>query len=410
MDRRQFLRWSRNALSAALMPIGGSGWAAQSPQPGLRLVVVFLRGAIDGLNVVVPHADEAYYEYRPTIAVPRPGQSGGCLDLDGRFGLHPALDGLMPLWRRRQLAFVHACGSPDPARSHFEAQAMMETGTPGRPNTASGWMNRLATELHFERAADTVAFGATAPLIVRGPAPVATFPTGAGAVRTQAVDRDPVREAFDALYRNDARLGGVWREAEQTRAKLLADAQQDMSDSAQDAPAPKGFPDDAARAARMMVADAGLRLMVFQLGGWDTHVNQGAAEGQLANHLQPLGEGLLTLQQGLGAVWDDTTVLVMSEFGRTVRENGNRGTDHGHGNAHWLLGGAVKGGRVFGDWQGLARDALHEDRDLPVTTDFRCLIDRILERQLGLSVAARARVLPGFAPDRDFVDRNVGFI
>lgn len=410
MNRRRFLQWSQGILGAAMLPVGASVWAGQSKQPGPRLVVVFLRGAIDGLNVVVPYTDEAYYESRPTIAIRRPGPDDGCLDLDGQFGLHPALDSLMPLWRRKQIAFVHACGSPDPGRSHFEAQAYMETGTPGRPGTASGWMNRLASALHFERAADIVAFGATAPLLVRGPAPVATFPTGAAAIRTQAVDRDPVRDAFDTIYRNDPKLGGVWLEAEQTRAKLLADARQDMSGSAQGAPEPRGFPEDAARAARMMVADAGLRLMAFELGGWDTHVNQGAAEGPLANHLRPLGEGLIALQQGLGPIWNDTVVLVLSEFGRTVRENGNRGTDHGHGNAHWLLGGAVRGGRVYGDWQGLASDALHEDRDLPVTTDFRCLIDVIAERHLGLTGSARATVLPGFAPDRHVVERTLDLI
>lgn len=404
MDRRQFLRAGGSAMAAGLLPLGRMAWGARSPQPGTRLVVVFLRGAIDGLNVVVPYAESAYYDYRPTIAIERPGHDGGAIDLDGRFGLHPALASLMPLWQQGQIAFIHACGSPDPDRSHFEAQAYMETGTPGVPGTNSGWMNRLAVAMHLERAADTVSFGATAPLIVHGPAPVATFPTGRGASHPQPMDRNPVRHPFDTLYRNDPRLGSVWREAEQTRAKLLADLQQDMRESAQGAPGPQGFSDDTARAARMMVADPNLRLVFFQLGGWDTHVNQGAAQGQLAGHLKPLGEGLVSLRSGLGPVWDETAVLVISEFGRTARENGNRGTDHGHGNVHWLLGGRVRGRRVYADWRGLSAEALHQNRDLPVTTDFRSVIALIAERHLNLSENACRTVLPDFAPDLRTID------
>jgi uncharacterized protein (DUF1501 family) len=404
MQRRDFLCHGA-AAAAALLPLGRTAWAARLDRPGPRLVVVFLRGAVDGLNVVIPYTDESYYDDRPTIALTPPGGDGGVRDLDGRFGLHPALDALLPLWQQKQLAFIHACGSPEPERSHFEAQAYMETGTPGVRGASSGWMNRLATALHFDRATETVAFGAAAPLIVRGPAPVATFPTGPAATRPQAVDRDAVRHAFGPIYRADPRLGAVWREGEQTRAELLASLEKDMQDSAQGAPDPQGFPSDASRAARMMTGDPGLRLVFFQLGGWDTHVNQGTVDGQLARHLAPLGAGLAAFRTALGPIWDETVVLVISEFGRTARENGNGGTDHGHGNAYWLLGGRVGGGRVYADWRGLSREALHQERDLPVTTDFRSVISLVMERHLDLPASARAQVLPGFTPDVRNIDR-----
>jgi uncharacterized protein (DUF1501 family) len=400
MKRRELLKLGAASAAGLLLPLSHAAWAARSSQRGPRLVVMFLRGAVDGLNVVAPYAEEAYYDYRPSIAINRPGTTDGLLDLDGHFGLHPALAPLLPLWQAKQLAFVHACGSPDPDRSHFEAQAYMETATPGISTTRSGWLNRLATALHFERAADTVAFGATQPLITRGNAPTATFPVGQGAARMQPMDRDPVQIAFDAIYDGDPRLGRVYAEAIQSRTTLLAAVNQDMENSAQGAPDPQGFSNDARRAARMMAADPSLRLVFFQLGGWDTHVNQGAGRGQLANRLKPLGQALATFQTALGPVWRETVVLVISEFGRTAHENGDRGTDHGHGNVHWLLGGAIAGGRVYGEWNGLAENALYQGRDVPVTTDFRAVIDLILEAHLGASTSARQHVLPNFQPNR----------
>jgi uncharacterized protein (DUF1501 family) len=399
MKRRDVLKLGAASAAGLLLPLNRHAWAARASARGPRLVVVFLRGAVDGLNVVAPYAEDIYYDYRPSIAVNRPGENDGLIDLDGHFGLHPALASLLPLWQARQLAFVHACGSPDPDRSHFEAQAYMETATPGVATTRSGWMNRLAAALHYERAADTVAFGATQPLITRGAAPTATFPVGQSATRMKPMDRDPVRLAFDAVYTGDPRLGRVYDEAIQSRTTLLAALNQDMEQSAQGAPDPKGFSADARRAARMMAADPMLRLMFFQLGGWDTHVNQGAGRGQLASRLQPLGEALATFQTALGPTWRETVVLVISEFGRTAHENGDRGTDHGHGNVHWLLGGAVAGGRVYADWTGLNERALHEGRDLPVTTDFRSVIDLILLAHFGADAGVRRQVLPGFTPE-----------
>lgn len=399
MKRRELLKLAAASTAGVLLPVGRQAWAARSAKAGPRLVVVFLRGAVDGLNIVAPYAEEAYYDYRPSIAVDRPGQDHGLLDLDGHFGLHPALATLMPMWQARQLAFIHACGSPDPDRSHFEAQAYMETATPGMANTRSGWLNRLASVMDFQRAADTVAFGATQPLITRGPAPTATFPVGRGATRPKPMDRDPVRLAFDAVYDGDPKLGQIYQEAIATRSTLLSAVQKDMAASSQGAPGPQGFDGDTRRAANMMLADPQLRLVFFQLGGWDTHVNQGGAQGQLANRLKPLADGLQTLQAQLGPLWQETVVLVVSEFGRTARENGDRGTDHGHGNVHWVMGGRIRGGHVYADWRGLSDKALHQNRDLPVTTDFRSLIDLILWKHLGINAAQRRRVLPNFTPE-----------
>lgn len=403
MKRRELLKYTVASATGLLLPLSRNVWAARSATRGPRLVVIFLRGAVDGLNVVTPFAEDLYYDYRPSIAIGRPGETDGLLNLDGHFGLHPALAPLSPLWQTKQLAFVHACGSPDPDRSHFEAQAYMETATPGVNSTRSGWLNRLASAMDFDRASDTVAFGATQPLITRGIAPTATFPVGKAATRTKPMDRDPIQQAFDAVYRHDARLGKVYAEAIQSRSILMAALHEDMENSAQGAPDPQGFSSDVRRAAQMMVADPNLRLVFFQLGGWDTHVNQGGAHGQLANHLKPLGEALAVFHRSLGSTWRETVVLVISEFGRTAHENGDRGTDHGHGNVHWLLGGAIAGGRVYGDWRGLADSALHENRDLPVTTDFRSLIDLILTAHLGANAQVRQQVLPNFTPQHQHI-------
>lgn len=405
MKRRDLLKLSAASTASLLFPLSSQVWAARSKQAGPRLAVVFLRGAIDGLSVVAPYAEEQYYDYRPTIAINRPGEDDGLIDLDGHFGLHPAMSALFPLWQNQQLGFIHACGSPDPDRSHFEAQAYMETATPGVTGTRSGWLNRLASAMHLERAADTVAFGSTQPLITRGHTPTATFPVGHNASRLKPMDRDLVREAFDALYKNDPRLGKIYHEAVQSRATLLAAANKEMEQSAQGAPDPSGYSNDARRAAQMMLADPSLRLMFFQLGGWDTHVHQGASHGQLAARLHSLADGLSTFHSTLGPVMHETVILVISEFGRTAHENGDRGTDHGHGNVHWILGGNIHGGRVYADWAGLQQHNLHDRRDLPVTTDFRDVIDLILEAHLGLAASARRYVLPGFTPHRQTISR-----
>ena len=396
MQRRDFLQLVGAASATlTLLPFGRAGWAATAPGAGggKRLVVVFLRGAVDGLNVVVPHGERAYYDARPTIAVPR--DAGGVVNLDGHFGLHPALRSLQPLWQQGSLAFVHACGSPDATRSHFDAQDYMESGTPGVKATSDGWMNRvLATLPGPHGPTEAISLGPTLPRILSGPMTVANLPLGRAAANPMPLDRPAVTAAFDKVYGGDDALSRAYRQGQEARKQLLGEMQSETQMADNGAPPPNGFPDDAARLARLIQQDGSIRLAFLALGGWDTHVNQGAGQGQLANHLQPLGEGLAGFAQALGPAWADTIVLVISEFGRTAHENGNGGTDHGHGNVMWLLGGAVRGGKVYGNCPGLATDALYQGRDLAVTTDFRMPIAAVLERHLRLSDQQLARVFP----------------
>ncbi|HXQ49887.1 MAG TPA: DUF1501 domain-containing protein [Stellaceae bacterium] len=400
MLRREFLRLSTAAAGLSIIDIGARAWAASGDDASpRRLVVVLLRGAVDGLNVVVPYSDTIYYEARPTIAVPRARQQDGALDLDGRFGLHPALAPLMPMWQERSLAFIHAAGSPDPTRSHFDAQDYMESGTPGRKATPDGWMNRLLAQLPGKRSATTgVAFGPTLPRSFAGEMRVTNIATGRAANNPMPIDRPIINAAFDQLYSGDDPLSRAYREGVGARAKLLDDLQQDMVQADHGAPSPVGFAQDTQHLVDLIKRDPGVQLAFFDLGGWDTHVNQGTSEGQLANHLKPLAEGLGVLARGLGASYRDTVIVVMSEFGRTVHENGNRGTDHGHGNAMWVMGGAVKGGRVYGVWPGLTDSALYQGRDLAVTTDFRSALALVLERHLRLDKHALDLVFPGAPP------------
>lgn len=398
MDRRAFLRHLMFASGGLLLSVGSRGWAAQladSAGNGKRLVVVFLRGAVDGLNVVVPWADGRYYEARPTIAVPKPGQTGGVTDLDGYFGLHPSLAAMLPYWQGKTLAFVQASGSPDPSRSHFEAQAFMESGTPGVNTTPDGWMNRLLGALPGPRSpTEALNLGPTLPRILTGSNSVSSLPLGRNANHPIALDKPKVADAFSALYQGDTPLAKAFQQGQQARGELMSDLAKDMSDSYNGAPSVDGFSQDSGRLAELMTRDSSIRLAFLAVGGWDTHVGEGSSSGQLARHLQSLGSGLATLAQGLGPTYDDTVILVMSEFGRTFRENGNAGTDHGHGNSMWLMGGRVKGGKVYGEWPGLGDDQLYQNRDLAVTTDFRQVISIVLTRHLGLSDTAMSRVFP----------------
>ncbi|PKU22171.1 hypothetical protein CWS72_23250 [Telmatospirillum siberiense] len=400
MHRRRFLRFAATAAGLAATGFAGCRPALAAAPPGKRrLVVVMLRGAVDGLNLVVPYTDPRYREMRPTIGLASPGADGGALDLDGRFGLHPALAPLLPLWRERRLAFVHACGSIDPSRSHFEAQDFMESGTPGVRGTPDGWMNRLAAAMpEPHEAIQALSLGAVRPRILAGAAPNANFALGPDAGRPQPLDRPAMAEAFDGLYSGNDPLSAAYRDGRQARRQLMADLAAEQAEADKGAPAPGGFPGTATRLARLLARDERISLAFADLGGWDTHVNQGGATGQLASRLAPLGEGLAALARGLGAALDDTVVLVMSEFGRTVHENGDKGTDHGHGNVMWVLGGRVAGGRIQGDWPGLGPADLYQGRDLAVTTDFRSVIGMVLERHMGLSDRQMAAVLPGWVP------------
>ena len=411
MQRRHFLR-STTAAGLAWSAVGRTAFAAtgNAPLPGnRRLVVVFLRGAVDGLSVVAPYTEGAYYQQRSSIALARPGQDGGLLDLDEHFGLNPNLAPLMPLWQAGKLAFVHASGSPDPTRSHFDAQDYMESGTPGRKGTPDGWLNRLlgaeppSVAAAGARASVTrgISIGATLPRIWAGPNPVANIANGARAGKPTQLDRPQVSKAFDALYSGDDAMSRAYRESQQSRAEV----NEAMSPAAMDheqmvanngAPLPGGFPEDAARLAQLMRRDPNVQIAFLALGGWDTHVNQGGAKGQLANRLQPLGRGLAELATRLGPAFDDTTVLVISEFGRTARQNGTGGTDHGHGNVMWALGGNIAGGKVYGRWPGVDASALYEGRDLAVTTDFRQVLAGVCMNNLRLPDERLAAVFPGF--------------
>ncbi len=408
MQRRTLLQGAA-LMGSALLPIGRAAWAARTDSPAGqgRLVVILLRGAVDGLNVVVPYTDPGYAAARPSIALARPGAEGGVLDLDGRFGLHPALAPLLPLWQQRRLAFVHAAGSPDATRSHFDAQDYMESATPGRKSTPDGWLNRLLGALPadgIERAAPTraVSVGPVLPRICAGRNAIATIASGSAATRPTLLDRRPVGDAFAQLYAGDDKLAQAYQASQLAHREVMSsmageDLQREMQAADNGAPLPNGFPDDAARLAQLMRRDRRVQLAFLALGGWDTHANQGAASGQLANRLQPLGRGLAALAQGLGPAFDETTVVVMSEFGRTVRQNGNGGTDHGHGNVMWLLGGRVAGGQVLGRWPGLAANSLYEGRDLAVTTDFRQVLAEVCTRHVGLPEARLDDVFPGHA-------------
>jgi uncharacterized protein (DUF1501 family) len=402
MRRRDFL----NAVGAGiLLPVGRGAWAVSAPAAGpanKKLIVVMLRGAVDGLNVVAPVGDENYLRLRPTIGLAAPGMEGGALDLDGYFGLHPALATLQPLWAARKLAFVHASGSPDATRSHFDAQDYMESATPGRKNTPDGWMNRLVAALPGPQSPSRLlGIGPVLPRILSGQAAAVNVPNVASAARADLLDQPRVKAAFDELYANHPRFGRAYADGRAAHREVMdALESKEMQAADRGAPLPNGFPDDAARLAGLMRNDPKIQLAFVALGGWDTHANQGAASGQLANRLAPLGQGLAVLAERLGPLFDDTVVVVMSEFGRTARENGNGGTDHGHGNVMWVMGGKVRGGKVYGDWEGVGDAKLNEGRDLPVLTDFRLVLAQISEQHLMLGDKRLEQVFPAMPQKR----------
>lgn len=396
MQRRNFLH-SLAIGTSLVVPLGGNAWAATGDHAtGKKLIVIMLRGAVDGLNVVAPVADQNYLRLRPTIGLGMPGTEGGAIDLDGYFGLHPSLAMLQPLWQQKKLAFVHASGSPDATRSHFDAQDYMESGTPGRKNTPDGWMNRLVSALPgVSTPSRALSIGPVMPRILAGTAAAVNLPTGKSGAKANILDRPAIGKAFDQMYAGHAGFQTAYMDGKNAHKEIMTASmagEQQMADGG--APLPNGFPDDAAHLAKLMRNNPKMQLAFVALGGWDTHANQGAGKGQLANRLAPLGQGLAVLAERLGPMFNDTTIVVMSEFGRTARENGNGGTDHGHGNVMWLLGGGVAGGKVHGDWRGVGDSALNEGRDLPVTTDFRSVLAQVCERHLLLDDQNLARIFP----------------
>jgi uncharacterized protein (DUF1501 family) len=397
MRRREFINYSILWGGAALIPIGTDGWihrssAKSNPQPK-RTIAIFLRGAVDGLSVVVPYREPEYYRLRPNIAIPQPGQKDGALDLDGQFGLHPALSSIYPLWQEKSLAFVHASGSPDVTRSHFEAQERMEIGAFGVKGVNDGWLNRLVGHLSGRNPIQAVSVGATTPRILMGQAPTANMASGRSASNKLQIDRPQVAAAFDRLYRDRNPIGNVYRQGRAAREELLKDLEAEMQMANNGAPLPNGFAGDARRVARLMVRDPRIQVAFLGVGGWDTHINQA---GLLSRNLEQLGKGLAVLKESLAEIYADTSIVVISEFGRTVKENGNRGTDHGHGNVIWLLGGGVAGGRIYGQWPTLNPDRLYQGRDLAVSTDFRAVMSGLFQRSFGIERAQLSQIFPGY--------------
>ena len=396
MKRRKLLTIASWATAGMLLPVGFNSWVARgtsSASNRKRLVVVFLRGGVDGLNILVPHQEADYYQARPTIAVPYPDRENGALDLDGFFGLHPKLERLLPLWKEKKLAFIHASGLPAVERSHFQAQDYIESGTPGIKTTSNGWMNRLLAEFSQNRPTQALNVGVTTPYILRGQMEVANLKPGNNSTAPIPTDRPQVNRAFSNLYNGDDPLSKAYQDGRKAREFILKDLTQEMMSASRGANNADAFVDDATEVAKLMVGNAQTQLAFMEIGGWDTHINQNRTFDRL---LPPLAEGLVRLTEGLKPIFSDTAIVVISEFGRTVRENGNQGTDHGYGNVMFLLGGAIKGKKIYTEWSGLDSSVLFENRDLPVTTDFREPLSIILKQHLSLSNDSLNRVFPNF--------------
>jgi uncharacterized protein (DUF1501 family) len=408
MDRRFFLKNSGLALASF-------GVATQAPsfltralaESGGRkkvLIAIFQRGAMDGLSAVIPYGEQAYYDLRRNIAVPRPKSdtppnSPAAIDLDGHFALHPTLAPFKPIYDAGQLAVIHAVGSPDSTRSHFDAQDYMEIGTPGVKSTPDGWLNRLL-QARPEKSASpfrAVAMGPTLPRVLQGRAPsVAVNSLNDFGIRAGGQTGAALEGGFEALYEqsaNDA-LRGTGRETFEA-VKLLKRVNPAQYKTAPGANYPRGrFGESLRQIAQLIKSDIGLEVAFTDIGGWDTHANQGAGQGQLANRLTEFAQGISALYADLREHAGEVVILTMTEFGRTARENGNRGTDHGHASCMFVLGGEVKGGKVYGKWPGLKADQLYEGRDLALTTDFRDVFAEVAARHLG--VANASTIFPGY--------------
>jgi uncharacterized protein (DUF1501 family) len=353
-------------------------------------VCILQRGAADGLNIVVPHGDKAYYEARPSIAVPRPGDGeNAALDLDGYFGLHPSLKPLLRLFNDKKLAIIEATGSPDPTRSHFDAQDYMESGTPGLKSTRDGWLNRAIAGTPATSPVRAVSLGPTLARSLRGPVPAVAL----NSVKDFGVRDRMAGEDYMSRYAasTDTQLRGTGKETFEA-IRLLDSLRKTPYEPSNGALYPNGRLGQSLRQiAQMIKADVGLEVAFADLGGWDHHVNETPL---LTNLLREFGQSLAAFTQDLGPLMDDVVLTTMSEFGRTARENGARGTDHGHANLMFAIGGPVAGGKVYGRWPGLEREQLYEGRDLAVTTDFRTVLSEVVSTHLGQQNLDR--VFPGF--------------
>jgi uncharacterized protein (DUF1501 family) len=394
-SRRIFLKsGAMTMLSLGFAPSFLARTAAAAAGRTRLLIAIFQRGAVDGLNMIVPYGEAEYYRLRPTIGVPRPGVPDGAIALDDFFGLHPRMGALKPLWDNKSLAIVHASGSPDRTRSHFDAQDYMESGTPGVKSTRDGWLNRylqvsgsdpsplrgIAVARQMPRSmqgrAPSLAFGGVDAFDVRGGMDSQRSFERAFEQADNPLLRGTAKDAFEAM-RTLRTIGTPYRPAAEYPRSPFGQALQEI--------------------ARVAKADIGLEVAFAESTNWDHHVNEGSTQGQIAQRLDDLASSLAALTADLGDRMSDTVILTMSEFGRAAGENGNRGTDHGHGNAMMIIGGPVKGGRVYGKWPGLKADQRFEGRDLAITTDFRDVFSEIVTAHLGLSKDGISRVLPGYA-------------
>jgi uncharacterized protein (DUF1501 family) len=370
------------------------------------LICVFQRGAADGLSMVVPHGDPYYYKYRNEIALARPARSGAegaAIDLDGFFGLHPALDAFAPLYKAGQLAVIHACGSPNPSRSHFDKQDFMESGVSDDKSVHTGWLNRMLTAKAEKDATpfQAVAMTTLVPRTLQGEIEALavrdldTF--GVGSSQDTKASGN-IASGFEGMY--DGAVDGVLHGA--GKESFGAIAMLKKANPAQYAPANKAaypagpFGRAMLQVAQLIKANVGLEVAFVELDGWDTHNNQGGANGLLAGRLYDFSRAIAALHTDLGDRMQDVMLLTMSEFGRAARQNGGRGTDHGHGTCFFALGGGVRGGRVLGKWPGLAPEKLFEERDLAVTTDFRTVLAEICTRHFGTNADQLTRVFPNY--------------
>lgn len=368
------------------------------------LIAIFQRGAVDGLNMVVPFGERNYYDLRPNIAIPKPenGNVDAAINLDGFFGLHPSMSSFKPLWESKRLAIVHASGSPDNTRSHFDAQDYMESGTPGVKSTNDGWLNRyLQSKSDPEKSLfRAVSMTQLTPRVLQGRAPALAI-SNLGDFNIRAGrSSSSIQGGFEEIYGRaaDDSLAGMGRETFEAvnYLKKVNPAQYKPENGAQYPRNP--FGNALLQIAQLIKSGVGLEIAFTDIGGWDTHVNQGNSRGQLGNLLQQFSAGIAALYTDLGPRMDDVVILTMSEFGRTVRENGNRGTDHGHANAMFVLGNDIRGGKIYGEWPGLKSEQLYEGRDLALTTDFRDVFGEIAKQHLGTSNLQQ--VFPGYTSDK----------
>ncbi|MCI0664188.1 MAG: DUF1501 domain-containing protein [Acidobacteria bacterium] len=364
------------------------------------LIAIFQRGALDGLNAVVPYGEDEYYKLRPSLAIPRPDSGqGAAIDLDGFFGLHPALSPFKPIYDAKQLAIIHSVGSPDNTRSHFDAQDYMESGTPGVKSTTDGWLNRYLQVKNDKDASPfrAVTFGANLPRTMQGRAPsIAMTSINDFAIRAGGGEMgQAVQGGFEAIYAQTVNesLRSTGKETFDA-VKMLKRVNPGQYQPAAGAVYPRGqFGDRLRQIAQLIKSDIGLEVAFTDIGGWDTHANQGASTGQLANRLTDFSQAISALFTDLQEKAEDVVIVSMTEFGRTAKENGNRGTDHGHASVMFCIGGRVDGGKIYGKWPGLKTEQLYERRDLALTTDFRDVFGELAKNHLG--AAEPGVIFPG---------------